>query len=86
MLTPQQLRHYLKDFEITVWADAGGFNFRVTLMNTDADGFRIKTILSEKEAFPTVEDAEETAKVFIRAFILHSVSEADKMQATMLTD
>ena len=44
MLTPQQLRHYLKDFEIT-----------------DADGFRIKTILSEKAAFP-IEDAEETAK------------------------
>ena len=31
MLTDQQLRHYLKDFEITVWADAGGFNYRVTL-------------------------------------------------------
>ena len=86
MLTPQQLRHYLKNFEITVWADAGGFHHRVTMTSTDPDGFRIKTILSEKEAFPTAEDSEETAKVYIRAFIEHSVSEADKMKATMLTD
>ena len=83
-MTDQQFRHYLKDFEITVWADADGTHFRVTVTNTDPDGYRIKTVLTEQHGFPNPDDAENTAKVYIRKFIEHAAKEADKVMLKTL--
>ena len=83
-MTDQQFRHYLKDFEITVWADADGFHHRVTVTYTDPDGFRVKTVLTEQHGFPNADDSENTAKIYIRKFIEHAHNEADKVMRKTL--
>ena len=78
MLTDQHFRQHLKDFEITVWAESYEYHFHVTMTHTDPDGFRIKTVLTEQHGFPDADDAENTAKAYIRKFIEYAHNEADR--------